>query len=205
MAAAMTILVFSGGAEAQASDTASRAKLRADCRLAKQILTKGQPAVKRDWALGVISACSGLADVLPHLWRDPPNEERELEKLFQLSRRVRDGDVFTAAFEVASSSSRPSLSRIAALGVLGSYLRPGLTLDLGDLRVLEDFGPIEWGNVWGRGLDLPPQEEADPLPEDYEAATRQLVQRLSETEDDAKVRAAAWWLVQFKGLGTPEQ
>lgn len=195
MAAAMTVLVSAGDMEAQAADTAHRAKLRADCRLAEQILTEGQPAVKRDWALGVIGACPGLADVLAQLWRDPPTDEQELEKLFSLSREVRDCDVFTAVREVASSPSRPSLSRIAALAVLGSYLRPTLILDFDGLQPREDIGPIGWSSVWGRGSDLPPQEEGDPLPDDFEETTRQLVEQLSESEEDSKVRAAAWWLV----------
>lgn len=183
-------------------DTVEEAKHEVGCRLAHQILTKGQPAVNREWALGVISACPGLADVLPHLWRDPPTEERELEKLFQLSRRVSDGDVFAAALEVASSPSRSSTPRIAALGVLASYLRPELILDFDGLEPLEEFGPIEWNNVWGLGADLSPQEQGDPLPCDYETTTRQLVHQLSQRAEDAKVRAAAWWLVTLRGLGT---
>lgn len=93
-----------------------------------------------------------------------PTEARELEKLFQLSRRLRDGDVFAAALEVTSSPSRPSLPRITALGVLASHLRPKLILDFDGLEPLEGFGPIEWNNAWGLGADLSPQQEGDPLP-----------------------------------------
>lgn len=67
-ATAIPVHALVGGAEAQGADTADRAKLRAGCRLVHQVLTTGQRAVKRDWALGIIGSCPRLADGLPSLW-----------------------------------------------------------------------------------------------------------------------------------------
>ena len=49
---------------------ADSVQLRNECRLAHQILTKGQPANQRDWALEFIRRCGSLGgEAIAHLIR----------------------------------------------------------------------------------------------------------------------------------------
>lgn len=196
--------VVTGRAVAQETRDELLAELREDCGEATRILTEERAPEKRSWALRIISACPQRSDVLVRLWRDPPEGERELSQLYWVSRGVRDGDIFEAAFEVASSPSRPPLPRITALGVLASYVEPDLTLHLDGLEPVEGMGPIEWNNVWGWGADLSLQEVETPLPEDFGVRTLELVRRLKEA-DDSRVRAAVWWLLTSGGRGFVER
>lgn len=179
---------------AQGNETSAEAKHRADCRLAEQILTLGQPANKRDWALRIIGTCPQMADVLPDLWEEPPSGEAELERLFSLSRKVRDRGIYEAALRLVEDPTRSSNVRITALGVLGAYIDSDLVVDLSGLTRVEGIDGIEWNKPWGWGGDLGPQEQGDPLPPDHESTTLALIERLSEQAEDAKLCAAAWWL-----------
>ena len=77
MGAAVGALVAAGPLAAQADPGA--VKHRNDCLLAEQVLTHGQPANKRDWALNYIGSCPGAADDLTEVWNAPPSEDVALQ------------------------------------------------------------------------------------------------------------------------------
>lgn len=105
IAAAEPLFALAEAAGAQASDTASRVRLRAECRLAHQVLTKGQPAVKREWALRYIGSCAQQQEVVLEMWKEPPVAQEELSRLFELSRKIRDRRIFRRAAKIADDVS----------------------------------------------------------------------------------------------------
>lgn len=176
-------------------------KHRNDCRLAEQILTHGQPAVKRIWALKVIGTCAEGVSVLPQVWGDPPAEDAELQQLYHASARSGDARVFEAAFTVAADPGVPAQARVAALGVVVSSVQPELTLYLEDRSPLVGVPPREWNDLWGT-VDHPVQLAGEvPLPVDAESRAVALVQELAASAGDSLVRDAAWWLVNLHGFG----
>ena len=99
------------------------------CRLAHQVLTKGQPAVKRDWALGYVSACRELggealaAALRSH--RTAVARSDELTKLVVSTSLLIDRDVLNAALEVASDPTAGRVARVEAIRILSFQIRPG--------------------------------------------------------------------------------
>lgn len=177
-------------------------KHRNDCRLAEQILTHGQPDVKRAWALQIIGTCEEGATLLPDVWNAAPLDDAELQALYHASARSGDGRVFEAALAVAADAGTPAPSRVAALGVAVSSVRPELVLSLLDRTPLEGVPPREWNDVWGT-TSHPVQLEGEvPLPGDAAARVTSLVYELAENASDALVRDAAWWLVALHGFGS---
>jgi hypothetical protein len=177
-------------------------KHRNDCRLAAQILSHGQPDVKRPWALGVIGTCEEGASILLQVWGDPPPEDAELQQLYHASARSGDGRVFEAAFSVAADPSAPAPARVAALGAVVSSVRPELTLYLEDRSPLEGIPPLEWNDLWGT-IDHPVQLDGEvPIPADAEGRVVSLVLDLAANAGESLVRDAAWWLVSLHGFGS---
>jgi hypothetical protein len=175
-------------------------KHRNNCRLAAQVLLKGQPAVKRDWALRYIGSCAQQQEVVLEMWKEPPVAQEELSRLFELSRKIRDRRIFRRAAKIADDVSADSDLRITALGVLGSYLDSNLVMELSDLERREEVAGIRWSNIFGVGGDLESQETVRPLPADAEARIRTLVRRLARQADDDVVRAQAWHLATRVGI-----
>lgn len=170
--------------------------------LAAQVLIDGQPAVKRDWAFRYIGSCP-QQQVVVAMWQDPPVETEELDRLFELSRKVKDRRIFRRAAEVAEDPAARSELRVTALGVLGSYLHPDLVMRLSDLERRPEVGGIRWANIFGVGGDLEDQETVRPLPDDAERRICDLVRHLAREAEDDLVRAQAWHLATRIGIDVP--
>lgn len=116
------------GAEAQAVDTAGRAKLRAECRLAHQVLTTGQPSVKREWAVGKIGACRDLGGeaIAAELDRLRSAEERtdRLERIVWVTNRFVDRAIARTALNVATDPGAGDVARVQAIRVLSFQVAP---------------------------------------------------------------------------------
>lgn len=128
IAATMAVLGLGGGAEAQAADTAARAKLRANCRLAHQVLTKDQPATKTEWAIQKISSCPELGGeaIAAALERrsEATSRSEVLEQLVLTADQLIDQRIFRAALKIARDPAAGEVARIQALRVAHFQLDP---------------------------------------------------------------------------------
>lgn len=181
----------------------AQVKHRNNCRLAAQVLLHGQPAVKRDWALRYIGSCPQQQQVVVDMWQDPPAETEELDRLFELSRKVKDERIFRRAVEVAEDPTEHSELRVTALAVLGSYLHSDLVMQLSDLERRPELEGIRWANIFGVGGDLEGQKTVRPLPDDAGQRICELVRRLAREAEDDLVRAQAWHLATRVGIDVP--
>jgi hypothetical protein len=134
---------------------------RNDCRLAHQVLTHGQPAVKRDWALAIIHGCGPLGgEALAHLLRKHRfDTERgpELEEIVTNTTRFTDRSIYEAAMEIAQEPTAGEVARIQALRALFNQLTPG------------NFAPYEsfvTDSLVPAGISTYHTYTATPLPED---------------------------------------
>jgi hypothetical protein len=103
--------------------------LRNDCRLAAQVLTLGQPANKREWALWRINDCDENGPpVLARMWREVAADSAALAQVVHTSVQLRDRRVYESLMSIVRDPSVPALKRAAALHVLGRWARPGFLL-----------------------------------------------------------------------------
>lgn len=102
---------------------------RNECRLANQVLTRGQPANQREWALGIIVTCGPLGgSTIAQLLRDHRTEEEwgeELELVVNLTWPLHDRSIYEAAFEIATDPNAGTAARVQALRVLYYQISPG--------------------------------------------------------------------------------
>lgn len=201
------LAIGASGTVAQAVDGGVPSRLvrdvaETDCRLAAQVLTHGEPAGKRDWALDIIQSCPQAKDVIPRLWSDVPTDDEEIEGLFHLSRQVRDGRIYEAAYSIATDPARQPLLRVVALGVLGSYVVPDLYMHL-PLEPVTGSEPLRYNNIWSRIDHWSQRDGSVPFPADAEERIHSLVADLADPEKadtrEPELFAAACWLEPHAG------
>jgi len=170
-----------------AQGTADSLHLGNDCRLAAQILKKGQPDPHRDWALERIASCNESGgEVLAALWATPPAQP-ELGRLGHSSAAFLDARLLTAVRSAAADRSNPSAVRVAALAVLAAYVDPHVSPTPADLKPPSEgqiAQPI--GSVDHRVQTV----GAQPLPEGYAAEIVAFLAGLAG-DSDTTVRYAA--------------
>jgi len=104
------------------------------CRLAHQVLTLGQPANRREWAMETAPTCGAsggeaLAALLEQ-HRGDSDDSPALETVVLLASRLTDASIFQAALRVGSDGTAGTVARAAAWRttlyqlVPGSYARP---------------------------------------------------------------------------------
>lgn len=113
----------------QANDTSDEARHRAECRLAHQVLTKGQPADKRGWALEKIVTCEdrggeALAAELDR-FRHVGARSEELEAVVRATDLFVDQAIAQTALSIATDPSAGDIARIQAIRVLSFQMNPG--------------------------------------------------------------------------------
>lgn len=140
---------------------------RNDCRLAAQILTSGQPANRRTWALRLLPTCGAaggvaIADALRSA-RAAQGWEPGLEEIVMLTSVLHDANIFAAAANVAADPSAGKAARIQAVRVL--YYQLGR----GRADPYESFLAGDEGLIYIGPSDYP-YEVGAPVPGD--AATR---------------------------------
>lgn len=136
-AAALVVIVFAvpAGAQAHGQDSARAAKHRSDCRLASQVLTTGNPAPHREWALQFIGSCgSDGPAALALQWTRARGPGEELEQLVRSSARLRDARLYRQLRATTQDGSRPPAVRVGAMLVLTRYTDPRNAIWLSDLR-----------------------------------------------------------------------
>lgn len=121
------------GAQENRSATPESVALRNDCRLARQVLVHGEPANKREWALGIMQDCgTDGADAVAHqLLANRHVDDRTplLDALAEAATMVLDERIYEAAREVATDAAAGDAARVYALSIWltqlnGGHVRP---------------------------------------------------------------------------------
>lgn len=105
---------------ASAQANSDSIKHRNDCRLAIQVITTGQPAARSDWAMTFVRECAGFPAALRNSLSAARNsrDTAALARLTAPADWLRDGDVFTAAFELARDRGASPVARVFAIRVM---------------------------------------------------------------------------------------
>jgi hypothetical protein len=170
--------------------------LRNDCRLAVQVLTRGEPANKREWALDTIDHCDESGPpVLARMWRQVAADSASVGHMIYRSVRLRDQRVYDVVFDIARDPSVPALKRAAALYLLGRWAHPGFSLPFRQFFA-PDYEPAEWhGGVSGvtfRSIDHDTQHTgAEPLAATIKADVLRLARDIAANEPNYRLRATA--------------
>jgi len=191
---AAALVSVSGAARAQGGagkDGYADEQHRNDCRLAHQVLTAGEPANKRDWALETIPSCGVLggealaAMLLAH--RGDAAADDELDALVQASVNLRDATLFRAGLQVAGDATAGDAARVAGWQVVHAQLTgvyPPVTAS-------EDDGPQA-----GSMLATAPPAWGLALPADRDTLARAVADRaLASPDTPLAVRELADHLV----------
>lgn len=116
---------------ASAQTHADTVHQRNDCRLASQVVATGHPAPHMDWALQLIGACGrdGGAALAAAIRRTQQSADiPSLDALTQATRTFRDGEVFTAARDVAADRGASIPARVFAFRTMLTALSQGRVL-----------------------------------------------------------------------------
>jgi hypothetical protein len=146
---------------------------RNDCRLAEQVLTLGQPADRRDWALETVPSCGAsgggvLATQLQARHGDA-TDTPALEALVYATSRMTDASLFRAGLELGADPSAGAAARAAGWRVALYQLVPG---SYAPPQPVDESGEAP---VAGAAMTAAPMAGA-PLPADAPAQARQAVQ-----------------------------
>jgi hypothetical protein len=161
---------------------------RNHCRLAAQVIGTGQPAPKKEWALGVIRSCTEGGAVLAEAIRAARTsaDTAMLNALTAPMVELRDGSVFSAAMDVAGDQSATSEARVFAIRILMWSMYPGGGIYYSSLAAGSQgclgHGPSTHTRV----------TQGVPLPSDYIARAKALGHALAHDSTEAvPVRLAA--------------
>jgi hypothetical protein len=167
-------------------------QLRNDCGLAMQVLTHGQPANKREWALWRISGCDDSGPpVLARMWREVAADSASVDEAIYRSVRLRDRRVYDVVSAIARDRFVPALKRAAALHLLGRWAQEGLSLHF-EQFFAPGFESVEKNGVIHSGIsDDTRFEGAEPLPATLKADVQRLARDVAATDPSYRLRAAA--------------
>jgi hypothetical protein len=186
----LVALLFPAALHAQAQpDTV---KHRNDCRLAAQVLTSGQPAVKRAWAATQARTCPAVADQLANGLRDSraSTDTVRLSALTAPADWLRDGRLFSAAYGVVGDRTATVQARVFATRVLMWAFAPGDEIGYGHLVDVNGDGRWSCG---GTGASWHGQiTRGTPLPSDWVSQANALGRAIAHDGDEPRaVRQAA--------------
>lgn len=169
-------------------------KMRNDCRLAAQMLSTGEPAPKVQWAWEMIYSCpesgSAAAAGLRRLRADA--DTGNFSPVTRIAFSVRDGDLFTAALEVAGDRGASTVARGASFFVLITQLTADRYVDFDDIsRARSLLCPL--GSIDDRGTPM----TLTPLPADAAARATAVASSVAESSQESEaVRIAADCIMQ---------
>jgi len=199
MTLALAGLVLAPACVAQMTER-DNVHLRNDCRLATQVLSKGQPDPQRDWALGVVSACEETGGAaVASLWAAPPADTTSLDQLYRISAGILDAQVLAAAQATASDPARPTLLRMTALRVLAAYVDSQLEAPLASVTPPPEGRSCESPDPAGCVYPAQPfhldyrrqTESADPPPPDWKSSILTTLSALANSDPDRTILFAA--------------
>jgi hypothetical protein len=182
------LLFLSTAAGAQFPKESEDVHARNDCRLAVQTLTKGHPAPKSDWALGIIFTCDQTGGAAVQLlWATPPTDSVALDELMWASASLVDQRVYLGARSAATNVGAPRAVRIAALRVLAALIEPA-KIHFPPKLLLPSSDP----NIAVSSAHEPVQMAgSQPLDAEAKADISSVFATLIQSEPDVYVRFAA--------------
>ncbi|NUO63756.1 MAG: hypothetical protein HOQ11_14470 [Gemmatimonadaceae bacterium] len=188
----LLVAALPGCAAAQRGDSISfEARHAADCRLAAQVLTTGEPAPRHSWAMRTIARC---ADQGPHtlarLWSSPPTDGAGLDELIRTTRHVRDQRILTALIASTERADVVPEARMAAIVLVATYAWPSFDYSW---RMALDSAAINAGRGQGPGTvtdGYALMGTSPPSPDAAELA-RAAVKKSADRDPDARIRDAA--------------
>jgi hypothetical protein len=164
--------------------------LRSNCRLAAQVISTGHPAPRREWALGIIPRCRDGGPALAQALRAhrTSTSVESLNSLTWPTIRLRDGQVFSVAMEIAADRSASTPARVFAIRTLMWAMSPGGGIDYAEL-----IAPPERQRSCGYGPSTHTAvTQGAPLPADYVARSKALANNLvRDSTEEFSVRRAA--------------
>jgi len=184
----LAIMSFAPCRDARAQDKRENynATLRADCRLALQVIVTGKPEPKWDWALDQIAYCDDTAgEALPVLLRRASTDSLEQLELLVAGRGVRDQRILDAAIEVAQNGALTWRPRVSAMRVMVSYINRSIVIEPEDIMAAPGGMP--------RTLIVDHAYQIDgthPLSPSARSTIRTVFEALASADQDARVRAA---------------
>lgn len=184
---AVLSLTITSAAEAQHQSTerAAPAWHQADCRLAAQVLTLGQPANKRDWAVRFARSCGSVGgEAIGRALREHRTDvhtNEELELLVTSTSALIDAAIFEAALDVAGDPDAGVVARVQAVRAIYFQLHPGR------LDPYESFLP---GHEEAYFPLSHHEEHGTPLPPDAHERAAVLAELL-RSDADERIRSAA--------------
>ena len=128
---AVWLTPVAGCASAQANPDS--VKHRNDCRLATQVLTHGQPANRRSWAISFVRDCrdsESKAAILTAL--AAARQTTDLSPtvgIIMIARDVQDGDFFESIVATAGDRSASTVSRVASFMAFVEIVNPTASAD----------------------------------------------------------------------------
>lgn len=180
-------------AQGGGQERAREAKHQADCRLAHQVLTTGQPAVKRDWALAKIGTCRELGGEALAAQLDDHRLTGErtdrLEQVVLATSRFVDREIVRATLEIAADPAAGTVARVQAIRVLSyqiapashapyeSYVQPGGTLFARATESVVVGTPLQDGTCTRIRSVLAEVHEAASTPEPVRIAARNVAEQ----------------------------
>jgi hypothetical protein len=172
--------------------------LRNDCRLAVQVLTRGEPSNKREWALDTIDRCDESGPpVLARMWREVAADSASLGHTIYRSVYMRDRRVYDVITGIARDRSVPALKRAAALHLLVRWARPGLSLQFRRF-FRPDFMSREQHLSAFAGISHDTQYEgAEPLPATIKDDVIRLARDVAEDDPNYRLQAIAAEIVSW--------
>jgi hypothetical protein len=183
MVAALAVLALSSSLEAQSQSQDDENRMRADCRLAQQVIATGNPAPQTGWAYGIIGACGHGAQTLADRWTSAP-DGAALTQLMVESARLNDRRILTAMLPLIGDASRPLAVRRAAMYV-------AIQLHSPELIMTDDL----WRNPAGAGLfrrsHFFQRAGEQPLTASDRSAILAAFTQLAQADPDATIRAVA--------------
>lgn len=165
---------------------------RNDCRLAAQVISTGQPLPRREWALAVIQGCREGGPALARAMQESrlSSDTAYLNSLTWPAIRLRDGEIFQAAMQVAADRGASTQARVFAIRTLMWSMYPGGGLDYADLADLVQGRPR---SCFGPGPSTHTSvTQGTALPADFVARAKALAKTLDHDATEAlAVRRAA--------------
>jgi hypothetical protein len=167
------------------------AALRNDCRLARQVLLHGQPANKREWALGIAPNCgTDGADAIAHQLRQARTAQARtpaLDAIANAAVMIIDEQIYVAARSIAVDASAGEAARVHALGIWLSQVTAGDILPY-DALVSD---PATGGElIFGPSVSEGPLS-IRALPADALASSATELTTIVDNEANPRIRVAA--------------